>query len=114
FEQLTGEAWKRQYNGSSGDAAAVGKELLEKNDPSLKNLEIVAPGFENTNRTVKLLKVPTAYQLFKELVRFYTGTLLIDFIQQHKIKSIDDLISTLPRPILSEWKNIGGQLVRSE
>lgn len=114
FEQLTGEAWKRKYNGSSGDAQQIGRDLLEKNDPSLKNLEIIAPAFENTGRAVRLLKVPAAYNLFKELVRFYVGTLLTDFIQRNKVKSSDDLISLLPRPAISEWKNIGGQLVRSE
>ncbi|MBL7698222.1 MAG: DUF4954 family protein [Chitinophagaceae bacterium] len=114
FEQFTGEAWKRKYNGSSGDAKEIGRDLLEKNDASLKNLDIVAPDFENTNRAVKLLKVPSAYHLFKELVRFYTGSLLIDFIQENKITSIDELVSHLPRPSSSEWRNIGGQLVRKE
>lgn len=114
FEKLTGEAWKRKYNGSSGDAGTIGRNLLEKNDASLKNLDIIATGFENTSRAVKLLKVPSAYKLFKELVRFYAGTLLIQFIQQHKIRSAEELFSLLPRPVSSEWKNIGGQLVKSE
>ncbi|RYZ78684.1 MAG: DUF4954 family protein, partial [Proteobacteria bacterium] len=55
FERLTGEAWKRKFNGSSGDATAIGKDLLERNDDSLKNLDIIAPEFENAGRTVKLL-----------------------------------------------------------
>lgn len=114
FERLTGEAWKRKYNGSSGDATRIGRDLLEKNDPSLKNLEILADGFENTSRVVKLVKVPQAYKLFKELVRFHAGTQILAFVKEHKIKSLDELASLLPRPVLSQWNNIGGQLVRSE
>ena len=97
FQRLTGEAWKRKYNGSSGDASIIGRDLLEKNDPSLKNLEIIAADFENTGRAAKLLKVPAAYHLFKELVRFYAGSLLIELIQQNKLKSFDEL-SLFPPP----------------
>ncbi len=114
FERLTGEAWKRKFNGSSGDATVIGKDLLERSDDSLKNLDIIAPEFENAGRTVRLLKVPAAYNLFKELVRYYAGTLFVQHASQHKFKSFDEFVSSLPKASLSEWQNIGGQLVRSE
>ena len=114
FRTLTGEAWKAKHNGLKGDALSTGHDLLEKNDPALKDLEIFASGFENTGRRVKLVKVPAAYNLFKELVRYYAGSLLAAFISENKIKSIDDLISALPKPVLSDWQNVGGQLLRTE
>jgi NDP-sugar pyrophosphorylase family protein len=113
FERLTGEAWKRNYNGSSGDAVVIGKKLLEKNDASLTNLEIFAPDFENSARNVRLLKIPSAYKLFKELVRYYTGALLTEFITANKIRSLEQLVGALPKPALSEWQNIGGQLMKT-
>jgi hypothetical protein len=114
FSTLTGEAWKAKFNGSKGDAISIGRDLLEKNDPALKDLEILAYGFENTSRRVKLIKVPSAYHLFKELVRYYAGSLLTAFISENKIKSIDDLISSLPKAVYSDWQNVGGQLLRAE
>ena len=114
FRALTGEAWKAKHNGLKGDAISAGRDLLEKNDPSLKDLEIFASGFENTGRRVKLVKVPAAYHLFKELVRYYAGSLLAAFISENKIRSIDDLISSLPKPVWSDWQNVGGQLLRTE
>ena len=114
FSRFTGEAWMSKYNGSKGDALNVGNNLLEKKDPSLRDLDIFATGFENTSRRVKLLKVPAAYLLFKELVRYYAGAILIEFISKNKIKNVNELVSVLPRPVLSEWENIGGQLIRSE
>lgn len=114
FEQLTGEAWLRVNNDSKQkDARALGRSLLEKNDPSLKAMEILAPEFENTDRKVKLLKVPQCYHLFKELINYHAATLLVEYIGNNKIKSFDELVKSLPsRYTFSEWKNIGGQLIR--
>ena len=114
FRKFTGEAWMSRYNGTSGDAVSIGNDLLEKNDPSLRDLEIIATGFENTGRKVKLIKVPAAYNLFKELVRYYAGTLLTEYILENKIKTTGDLVASLPRPILSGWENVGGQLIRAD
>ena len=114
FRRFTGEAWMSKYNGSKGDALSVGNDLLEKNDPSLRDLEILATGFENAGRRVRLLKVPAAYHLFKELVRYYAGTLITAFISENKIRNIDDLLASIPKPVYSEWENVGGQLIRTE
>jgi hypothetical protein len=114
FRRATGEAWKAKFNGIKGDTLAIGHDLLEKNDPLLNDLEIFVPDFENSNRRVKLVKVPAAYHLFKELVKYYAGALVTAFISNNRITSIDDLISSLPKPILSEWQNVGGQLIRTE
>lgn len=116
FEHLTGQAALRHFGSDKhSDARAYGKKLLENNDPVLDDLEIIAQGFENTDRQVKLIKVSTAYKLFRELVRYHAGTLLLNFIRQNKITSYIELLESLPsRLILSEWKNIGGQLMRTE
>lgn len=114
FERFTGEAWMKKNNMPTGDSVAIGKKLLEANDLSLRDLEITANGFENTGRKVKLLKVPAAYKIFKELVNYYAGSLLTGFIADNRFRSVDELVSNLPKPVWSHWQNIGGQLVRTE
>jgi hypothetical protein len=114
FEEITGAAWKRKYNGSSGNAADIGRKLLENNDPVLRTLELNATGFENTNRKINIAKLPEAYQIFKELIKFYAGSLLADFIVKNEIKSFGDAVAALPKPVLSEWQNVGGQLIKSD
>ena len=47
-------------------------------------------------------------------MRYHAGTLLATFISINKIKSVEQLISSVPKPVLSQWENIGGQLIRSE
>lgn len=111
LEQLTGEAWKAAYNGSSGDAAKIGRSLLEKRDPALHNLNITAPSFENSTRPVKVVKVAEAYRIFKDLIKYYAATMLVDFITSNKLKG-NDIFNALPKATLWEWQNVGGQLIR--
>ncbi|MEO8583028.1 MAG: DUF4954 domain-containing protein, partial [Flavitalea sp.] len=114
FEKLTGEAYIRKNEGDISKASIIGKRLLIKNDPSLNDLEITSVEFENTNRTAKLLKVPSCYLLFKGLVNYYAATILVSFMLDNKIKSIKDLEKKISlKLVLSEWKNIGGQLLRT-
>ena len=114
FEQLTGEAWLRSNpSAKEKDASVIGRKLLETNDAVLKSLEITTGDFENTGRKAKLIKVPQCYQLFKELINYHASTLLVLYIENNKFSSIDELIKSLPaKAVLSEWKNIGGQLIR--
>jgi hypothetical protein len=90
----------------------TGETLLEKNIFEADKLEILAEGFENSDRKVQLLKVPQAYGIFKELIIYYGVTQLIYFIQHHNITSLQKLLQSLPaKPERKEWINIGGQLV---
>lgn len=113
FERLTGESWKSMYNGTSGDATKIGRNLLETDDPALRNLDITARDFENSTRPVKLLKTVEAYRIFKDLVKYYSASTLVDFIASHKLKG-NTIFDELPRTTLSEWQNVGGQLIRIE
>ena len=90
----------------------AGETLLENNPSETAKLEILADGFENSNRKVRLIKVPEAYKLFKELILYYGIAELIRFIEQKNITSWQKLLQALPgTPVRKPWKNIGGQLM---
>ena len=94
----------------SAELLKTGESILEKN--TIAKLEILAEGFENSNRKVQLIKVPEAYKLFKELISYYGITQLIDFIEHRNIQSWKKLLQSLPgTPSRTAWKNIGGQLM---
>jgi hypothetical protein len=93
---------------SKGDA-------LLNSDLDLSDLPIFANGFENSDRPVQLLKVKEGYVIFKKLVVYYGITQLLAHIQNHEIRSFQDLMQTLPQqPQRTEWLNMGGQLVPQE
>ncbi len=76
--------------------------------------EVHAPGWENSDRKVKLIKVPQACAVFKDLIAYYAATLLLSHIKKGKIASFEDLLKSLPAsPALTPWVNVGGQLIRS-
>jgi hypothetical protein len=93
------------------DLLKTGEQLLEENKVDA-SLEILAEGFENNRRKVQLLKVPEAYQHFKQQVIYYGTTELMHFIEKKNISSWQKLLKALPaKPVRKQWKNMGGQLM---
>jgi hypothetical protein len=92
---------------------ALGKELLEGDPKKVEELEILAEGFENGDRKVRLVKVFTAYQVFRELIGYYAATQLLSLIKKEKPATLDGLRQLLPTASpLPAWSNAGGQLIR--
>lgn len=115
FEKLVGQAYSRK-TGEQGltaeDDAAVGKRLLATKDPVVEELEVLAMGFENAKRPVKIIKVQKAYDLFRRMIRYY-GV-------EHMIEALDEVDGLQPfREVMAgtdlnrtSWLNVGGQLIR--
>lgn len=115
FETLTGQAFYKKYPGpqiTEEKIKAKGKELLENDDPVVKELEILADGFENSNRKVEIIKISYCYNLFKELIRYFLATQLIEWFTVNKKSNLEQLLAALPtRSVLQKWTNVGGQLI---
>lgn len=119
MKQFTGKAYAKKLNKPATDTIAniaawlkTGESLLEKNITEADKLEILADGFENSDRKVQLVKVPQAYGIFKELIVYYGVIQLINHIRKHNISSFQKLMQSLPsKPERKEWINIGGQLI---
>jgi hypothetical protein len=112
MKRFTGVAFAKKNKKPIADKELekTGASLLDK-DAAAK-LEILAEGFENSNRPVQLIKVQEAYKLFKELIIYYSITQLLDFMERRKIQSWQKLLTALPAAqSRSQWKNIGGQLI---
>jgi hypothetical protein len=118
FCEMTGAAYLnspgKEKNGSPTSVVETGRKLLEAKDPLLDELEILAKGYEHSNRKVRVIKIPKTYHLFKELIIHHAIQLVLDLINEQGIKSFDELLEQLPsKPELNSWKNIGGQLIPS-
>ncbi|HEV2481060.1 MAG TPA: DUF4954 family protein [Puia sp.] len=118
LEQFTGLALARQSakptNYSDAELREMGASLLEHSPGQAEELEIIAEGWENTDRKVRLVKVPQARAIFRELIGYYAAGLLMRFIKERKIGSYDELVAALPpaSQTLPSWANVGGQLIR--
>ena len=115
FQSATGHAWIKKHPELSGKATDIGRDLLEANDERLDDVPIFADGFEHTHRKTKLLKVRACYQIFKDLISYHAGNLLVDFILRENIGKEMELRAKLPADEkVYQWKNIGGQLIKTE
>ncbi|MGN6435730.1 MAG: DUF4954 family protein [Agriterribacter sp.] len=113
---FTGKAFARANNENrewtDKEYTKVGKKLLDSNDPVVGTLEILAEGFENSDRKAVIIKIQQAYNIFKELVVYYGTLQCIACIEKYGIKSFAGLIKQLPaKPTRNEWLNVGGQLI---
>jgi hypothetical protein len=89
-----------------------GKALLEEPNAEIHSLDVLAEGFEATNRPTQIVKAAEAYRIFNELVVYYAITNLVAYIQEKGLASFNQVISLLPQiPERLTWKNIGGQLI---
>ena len=117
LEQFTGMALARQSakpgKYSEAELREMGASLLEHSPGQAENLEILAEGWENTERKVRLIKVPQAWAIFRELIAHYAAGLLLQVIQSRDLGSYSELLAALPaNQPLHAWVNVGGQLIR--
>lgn len=94
------------------DYLKIGEQLLTSKTTTVAELKILASNFENSDRSVSLIKVKDAYPVFKKMIVYYGVTELIRFIEARKITSWQKLDKALPpKAERNLWKNIGGQLI---
>jgi len=116
FEKSTGKAYVNKNESgkkySEEKFIETGKRILEGKKHIVDDLEIFAEGFENNKRRARLIKVFPAYHLFKELVSYYAAKQLVSYIKNNELKKIKDIQQSLSaRSIITEWINVGGQLI---
>jgi len=112
---FTGKAYFKHIEGnhikSDEEYITKGESLLQNNEPIVNNLEILAEGFENSNRKTVLLKVQKAYNDYNRMVRFYATRHIIQFMLASPL-SWDELIKNLPfNAQRNTWISLGGQLI---
>lgn len=109
MQLFTGKAWYHKFNKKipeKNHCIRKGKELLDANDPIVDELEIHADNFENSKRTVLLVKVRKGYKAMVKMLRFYGIEHLVRFLENgHNIKKLPIKVKR------SDWINVGGQLI---
>jgi len=113
LKKFTGQAFakKQNKNLSEEQLVATGEKLLASKDAAIEELDILANEFENAGRTVQIIKVQQAFNVYKELLIYYGINQLLHFTWNNKISDWEKFYSSLPlRARRSNWLNIGGQL----
>ncbi len=114
LKKQTGKAWalKNKKSIKEEQLAKTGAELLQKKPETVQSLEILATGFENSNRKTVILKADRAWTIFNELVVYYGMQELIRQLEEKKFKSWEKFKASLPKNAeRGHWVNTGGQLM---
>jgi hypothetical protein len=98
--------------GDEATAVLEGDQYLNDDSIDFKKLEVVAEGFECTNRTTQLIKVKEAYAIYKKLIVCYAVEQMVLLIEKEGLTSFDELLSMLTQEVeRTSWINVGGQLI---
>ncbi|MEX2567928.1 MAG: DUF4954 family protein [Cyclobacteriaceae bacterium] len=115
LEEITGKAFLNSQSACSpndADARKLGKDLLEKRDPLLNDLNYEAERWENSRRKVKLVKVPEAWNVYKNLIKFYALKCLLEYHETEEKINIFQLNKWVKDEFPGKtWINVGGQLM---
>ncbi|MBP6024191.1 DUF4954 family protein [Ferruginibacter sp.] len=89
-----------------------GLKILQSLKPDAAGKAEVS-GWENTGRTINVLKVPQAINVFKELVQHYGVMEIMHHAQKNKLADFESFKKSLSAKIQrSQWLNVGGQLIQ--
>jgi hypothetical protein len=117
LEKFTGQAYLKQEGikkkQSMEEIISIGKNLLENNPEKVNELEIIAEGFENSKRKVRIVKSAKAHSIFKEMIAYHAATQLLKSMNNPSLKSWETFQKGLPLTNdVSHWVNMGGQLIK--
>jgi Domain of unknown function (DUF4954) len=118
IEELVGEAWyKKEGKNDVNKTNNVkkGKQLLKNEDIIIETLNILANGFENNKRQVKIIKAQSAYNSYQKMLTLYCYQTFIDFIVSKNLNNLQAIKKqTNIVSKIKEWENVGGQLIPTE
>jgi len=117
LEKFTGQALARQEGKtkrhSEEELIQMGADLLSTDPDKAGDLEILAEGWENTDRKVRLIKVHQAWTLFRELIVHHAAGQVLSLAKQKGLRGLTEIQQALPSNLtLARWINAGGQLIR--
>jgi hypothetical protein len=109
-EQLRQDG-QREASASQDELLRLGRRWLQDPSHELASLEIAGRVVENSNRPVLLLKVPSGYRAYREMLLYYAVKNLLAYLQQHPGATRATMLDDLAGPRERHWVNLGGQLV---
>jgi hypothetical protein len=115
--RFTAKAYAKKSRRSFPEKSLVraGRKLVEEEPAATDQLEILAEGFENSERPVQIIKVREGCETFRDMIIYYGMSRLLWFIEEKKIGSWQKLRLALPATARRDsWKNIGGQLMPAQ
>lgn len=119
LETWVAKAYLRQQgtlNDSVGDKElrCMGKQLLDNEPDTVKNLDVMGEGMEHGKRNVRILKPLEAYRAYGDMIVHYAVTNMRRYMEAHPDVDVEQLCRELASKRQREWVNFGGQLMNAD
>ena len=89
-----------------------GVTFLSKKTDKPASLAIAKYSFENSHRTVKLLKPVDAYQSYHDFILYYALDLIIDYCRNNPGIKTPEVLELISKPVVRQkFENVGGQMI---
>lgn len=110
IEKAVGEAYLSKNSDLNSNVLEVGKKLLLEGNTEIDTLEISIKNVEHSSRKVILTKVRKGYEIFREMLYYYSLKELYRYLVEEN-HSLDTLHQSKIIGNYKEWLNVGGQLM---
>ncbi len=102
-------------NHSGEEYLSVGKLQLTTGNCPIQNVETDEGGFEHSRRKCQILKLPQAYQAYRDFILMYSAEILLEFIGRHPGITFENLAENYAQAgERKKFVNAGGQLLPGE
>ncbi|WP_238387321.1 DUF4954 family protein [Sphingobacterium olei] len=110
LEYAVGKSLVQESTGRDQDFEKKGKEQLT--DPAVHlQHEIRLDNAEASKRKVLVTKAKESYLVYKRMIAYYAGTMLVEYLSENSIEQLKDLLANLSDMKRGEFVNLGSQLV---
>lgn len=115
LEVFAAKAWLKA-NGDESEKSYTylrekGHELFADPRDVVDNLEILAEGFENSHRKVRILKAYNSYYAYKDMIINYAISNILAHLDNNPTQSLTNLSDHYDSERRRFWINFGGQLM---
>ncbi len=111
FVDATGKGVNRR---SEADMAALGVRLLTESPGKVDELEVPGERMEKSSRKVVVLKVREGYEAYRRMAHYYAVKNLLEYFTDNPRASFASMCRALKGPRVTQWVNLGGQLVPAD
>ena len=96
------------------DLRTQGKQLLDHEPETVKQLEVFGERMEKGKRKVRILKPLQAYHAYGDMLTYYAVTTILHYLEAHPDQNIESIVAHMKGKRLRKWINLGGQTMPEE
>jgi len=110
----SGVGGTRQAGLTDKEITDRGRKMLNGEEKSMNNIEVLGVHLENSKRRVVILKAYKAYHAYGDMLLYYAMMNLLAYLRIHNNSTYQSMCEELSGSRVQDWINMGGQIVQQK